>query len=170
MHCFEPSAHNVAYIERNIVELPRITCHPFGLHDREQTLDLFLGAAQSMECSVVPNLETGSDTERVTLRRARPELERIGLGGGAILKLDTEGCEVPILRDIADLLDGVDMLYVEYHSEADRRAIDAILAGRFMLSWSHSAVPHRGLILYIAETLAARYPALHNHRLGPPPA
>jgi FkbM family methyltransferase len=171
VHCFEPSAHNVAYIERNIVELPRITCHPFGLHDREQTLDLFLGASQSMQCSVVPSLETGQETERITLRRARPELERIGLGGGgAILKLDTEGCEVPILRDIADLLDGIDMIYVEYHSEADRRTIDAILAGRFMLSWSHAALPHRGMILYVAEALAARFPGLNSLRLDPPPA
>jgi FkbM family methyltransferase len=169
VHCYEPSTHNNAFIARNIAELPRITCHPYGLSDREQTLDLFMGFSQSMTCSVIASVETGQETERVTLRHARPEMEQIGFaGGGVILKLDTEGCEVPILRDIADLLDGVAMMYVEYHSEADRRTIDAMLAGRFMLSWAHATVPHRGLNFYIAETLAAQYPGLHTLRVPPP--
>jgi FkbM family methyltransferase len=169
VHCYEPSTHNIAFIARNIAALPHITCHPYGLNDREQTLDLFLGFSQSMTCSVVASAETGQETERVTLRRARPELEQIGLaGGGTILKLDTEGCEVPILRDIADLLDGVALLYVEYHSEADRRTIDDLLAGRFMLAAARATVPHRGLNLYVAETLALAYPMLHAYRVAPP--
>jgi FkbM family methyltransferase len=169
VHCYEPSTHNIAYIERNIADLPRIVCHPYGLSDREQELELFMGFSQSMTCSVIASAETGRESERVTLRRARPELERIGLarGGASILKLDTEGCEIPILRDILDLLESVAMIYVEYHSEADRRAIDALLAERFMLASARASVPHRGLNLYVAATLAAAYPTLHAYRVPP---
>jgi hypothetical protein len=120
-----------------------------------------------MQCSVFSSVETGSETERVTLRRARPALVEIGLGGagGAVLKLDTEGCEVPILRDLGELLNAIDLIYVEYHSEADRRAIDALLAERFMLATATARYPHRGLNLYVAETLAAAFPALHSLRM-----
>jgi FkbM family methyltransferase len=170
VHCYEPSSHNLAFLARNSAELPRIHCHPFGLHDRELAIDLFLGASQSMQCSVVASVETGGQTERVTLRRARTELAAIGLAGGAaVLKLDTEGCELPILRDLGDLLGGVDLIYVEYHSEADRRAIDGLLADRFMLATANAHYPHRGLNLYVAETLAATFPALHALRLEATP-
>jgi FkbM family methyltransferase len=167
VHCYEPSSHNVAFLERNAAQLPHIHCHPFGVHDHEIAIDLFLGASQSMQCSVFANVETGSETERVTLRRARPALVEIGLGGagGAVLKLDTEGCEVPILRDLGDLLNAIDLIYVEYHSEGDRRAIDALLAERFMLAAATARYPHRGLNLYVAETLAAAFPALHSLRM-----
>lgn len=166
VHCYEPSTHNLAFLERNAAEVPRIHCHRFGLHDRELAIDLFLGASQSMQCSVIASPETGAETERVTLRRAHTALTEIGLGdGGAVVKLDTEGCEVPILRDLGDLLGAIDMLYVEYHSEDDRRAIDALLAGRFMLAAATARYPHRGLNFYVTETLAGAYPALHSLRL-----
>ncbi|MBI3515791.1 MAG: FkbM family methyltransferase [Proteobacteria bacterium] len=168
IHCYEPSRHNMAFLARNVATLPHIRSHAYGLSDREQEVDLHLGFGQSMQCSVIPSRETGAATERVTLRRARPELERIGLAaGGALIKLDTEGCELPILTDIAPLLGAVDLLYVEYHSEADRRAIERQLGERFLLATARAHHPHRGLNLYVAQALVAAYPVLDELRLPP---
>ena len=166
VHCYEPSRHNLAFLRRNTAPLPRIHCHDHGLSDRDQEADLFLGVSQSMQCSVIASPETGGATERVTLRRARTALEPLDLGAGrAVLKLDTEGCELPILSDLAPLLGGVDLIYVEYHSESDRRAIEGLLAERFALAAARAHHPHRGLNLYLATTLWAAYPALDDLRL-----
>lgn len=171
VHCYEPSRLNVAFLERNIRSLPRIHAHPFGLHDRDQEIDLFLGAGQSMQCSVIRSVETGTVTERIQLQRARPELARIGLGGGGcLLKIDTEGCELPILRDLGGLLGGADLIYLEYHSESDRRNLDALLAEGFTLAYMRADYPHRGSALYAARRLFSTYPALDMLRLDRPPA
>jgi FkbM family methyltransferase len=168
VHCYEPSRHNLAYLARNIAPLPRLHAHPFGLHDRDHEADLYYGFSQSMQCSLIASRETGPDAERATLRRARPEMERIGLPAGrALVKLDTEGCERPILEDMAPLLGAVDLLYVEYHSEADRRAIEALAAPHFALAAARATAPHRGLNLYIAQPLLAAHPALDTLRLVP---
>jgi FkbM family methyltransferase len=167
VHCYEPSRHNFGYLARNVAPLPRIHAHAFGLDDRDREADLYYGFGQSMQCSLIASPETGPDAERVSLRRARPEMERIGLGaGGALVKLDTEGCERPILEDMAALLGAVDLLYVEYHSEADRRAIEALAAPRFALGAARATSPHRGLNLYIAQPLLAAHPALDALRLA----
>lgn len=172
VHCYEPSRENLAFLTRNITSFPRLHAHPFGLHDRDQEIDLFFGASTSMQCSVIPSQETGSRTERIALKRARPELERIGLGaGGCVLKLDTEGCEVPILRDLGDRLDAVDLLYLEYHAELDRRALDGMMAAHDLtLAWMRADHPHRGTALYVARRLMTAFPILDTLRLDRPPS
>jgi hypothetical protein len=68
----------------------------------------------------------------------------------SILKLDTEGCEVPILTALQNYLPQTEVIYLEYHSEFDRRRIDSMLDRTHVLF--HAAVfePHRGTIGYIA--------------------
>ena len=44
-----------------------------------------------------------------------------------ILKIDTEGCEVPILFSIKKYLTEIKILYIEYHSSIDRDEIRRLL-------------------------------------------
>ena len=63
-----------------------------------------------------------------------------------ILKIDTEGCEVDILKNLN--VDNYDLILLEYHSEEDRREIDKLLKN-FMLLGCKTEILNRGLLKYI---------------------
>ena len=117
----------------NTKHFANIEVHNVGLFDADQEMTLHVGEHHAAQSSVLPHHETGERTESIQVRRAASQLETLGIDRISILKLDTEGCEVPILRDLESWLDRIDAIYVEYHSEADRRAIDQILANHFVL-------------------------------------
>jgi FkbM family methyltransferase len=166
--CFEPTAENHRCLAANLSSFPRAETYHWGLFSRERTAELFLGKSQCMQNSLVASVEVGGDSETIELRRASTEFDRLGLKHVSILKIDTEGCEVPIIEDLGDRLAGVDQIYVEYHSEEDRRAIDALLADRFSLAFSCAQFVHRGVALYLANDLVASVPTLAAMRLPRP--
>lgn len=166
--CFEPSAENFAYLTSNMASCPTAELFPWGLFNREGGATMHLGAEQCMQNSIVRSVETGAKTEAITLRRASSEFDRLGLDRVSILKLDTEGCEVPILEDLGARLEAIDQIHVEYHSEEDRRAIDAMLSRRFMLAHARATQIHRGVLLYVAHTLAESDPFHAAMRLARP--
>jgi FkbM family methyltransferase len=166
--CFEPTALNHRCLAANLASFPRAEAHHYGLFSRERTAELFLGKTQCMQNSLVASVEVGGDSETIALRRASSEFDRLGLERISILKIDTEGCEVPILEDLGVRLATVDQIYVEYHSEEDRRAIDALLADRFSLAFSCAQLVHRGVALYLANDLVAAVPEVAAMRLPRP--
>jgi hypothetical protein len=123
-----------------------------------------------MQCSIVPGPETASSFETIELRSAAAEMDRLSIAAISILKLDTEGCELPILYDLQPRLSSLDFLYVEYHSEDDRRAIDRLTEGHLLLTRSHAVGPHRGLLMYTGLHVASRYPIFDQMKvIGPRP-
>ena len=70
-----------------------------------------------------------------------------------ILKLDTEGCEVPILRSLQKHLPEIKLVYVEYHSDRDRRLIDCLLAKTHVLWRGHVPLAYRGEFCYLNRKL-----------------
>ena len=117
-----------------------------------------------MQHSLHRSNETTDRYETIELRAAATELA--GIPSGTLLKLDTEGEEVPILSAITNQLVQVDMIYVEYHSEEDRRAIEAILAPDFLLASSQSSWPHRGSNHYVSRRLVSRFQELDDMRIA----
>ena len=74
--------------------------------------------------------------------------------GHLALKLDTEGAELAILQRAEDYLDRTDVVYLEYHSDDDRAAIDALLRRRgFLLYSANASTPHRGDMAYVKKRL-----------------
>jgi len=159
IRAYEPSAGSFAYLARNTAGLPGVAVAHCGLLDEGGARILHRGEHHSMENTIVGVGESG---ETIEVRRAREELADIANGPGVVLKIDTEGCEVPILRDLNRLLDNVDLIYLEYHSEADRREIDRILGDRFMLATAHAMRPHLGELQYLSTRLAARMPEIET--------
>jgi FkbM family methyltransferase len=166
IHCFEPSPSTERFLRDNTSWLPGIEVHPYGLLDTDTTLRLYAGTSQCAQASVALSVETRADRyEDIRLVRAR---NAIGSPPGPILlKIDTEGCEIPILQDIAYLLDDVDILFVEYHSERDRRSIEALLGDRFVLWRSQAKAVHRGTIGWLNARLLTRYPELGALEIPP---
>jgi FkbM family methyltransferase len=100
---FEPSPSNYRYLVENVGHLPHIKTFNIGLLDKVRESHLFLGENHCLQHSIVPSSNVGEKFEVVNLQRALFVLQDIVRGRG-VLKLDTEGCEVPILRDISGLL------------------------------------------------------------------
>ena len=159
IRCWEPSPSTARILADNVAWLPQVEVNPVGLHAEHRTVPLYGGTAQCAQQSVALSVETREDAfETIELVPAR---EAIGtLEGPVLLKIDTEGCEVPVLRDIADQLDQIDVVYLEYHSEADRRALDALLGDRFALWKAKAHHVHRGTCAYLHRRLLEAHPEL----------
>jgi len=87
----------------------------------------------------------------VALHDAGLAFRQLDIAAIDILKIDTEGCEVPILRSALELVRGGRALF-EYHSEGDRRVIDALLADTHILFSGAISGPHRGELCYVARS------------------
>lgn len=83
------------------------------------------------------------------VRAVRPLLEESGVDRISILKVDTEGMELPILRALEEALADVEVIHLEYHSDEDRRELDALLSGSHVLFTSRASEPDRGTVTYV---------------------
>ena len=167
--CFEPSRANFDCLRHNLKSFPQAEAYHCGLFSSERVATLHLGASQCMQHSIVASAETGDAIESITLKRASLEFDRLGLKEISVLKIDTEGCEVPILNDLGvERLSKVEVIHLEWHSETDRRAIDALLGEHFMLASVTSNYPHRGNVTYMAKSLAARVAQIDMMRVEHP--
>jgi hypothetical protein len=67
--------------------------------------------------------------------------------------MDAEGGEVKILSEILKYArNEITMIYLEYHSEADRLTIDQIMKEKYNLAYAQATGQHRGTNLYILKT------------------
>jgi FkbM family methyltransferase len=153
VYAFEPGRDALALLQKNMQLLRNVSVFPFGLHSRNQTLSLFHGKTDSVESSVFPSLRTDSEGEPTRLVCASEFLSEHGIERIDILKIDTEGCEVPILRSLSRHLPEVKVLYVEYHSERDRRMIDKMLAETHVLWKGNVTFAYRGEFCYLRRDL-----------------
>ncbi|HWA17068.1 MAG TPA: FkbM family methyltransferase [Gemmatimonadales bacterium] len=165
--CYEPSPENFVWLAANTRNLPGVEAIQCGLLDREAELPLYSGESQCAQHSIIPNSGTSSRYEQVTVRRASEEMRVRGVTEISLLKVDTEGCEVPILRDLLPAIRRIDAIAVEYHSEEDRRAIDALLAERFLLLHAAAQGLHQGRMTYLSRDVVRRHPGLEALRISP---
>src|SRR6266508_4102258 len=142
--CFEPSPTNLEFLRRNTAFTNQIEVHPIGLSDFTGNVPLYIGKSQLMQNSIYPNEGVRCAHESAEIRDAGAEFDRLGFKDVSILKLDTEGCELPILRALGNRRNAIEIIYLEYHSESDRLVIDALLAERFVLAQANVTAPHRG--------------------------
>jgi FkbM family methyltransferase len=169
IYCFEPSPTNVAYLRGNVGFTDRIRVFPVGLADCDATVKLYVGKHQGMQNSIVRSAETGESFEMAEIRQAGRQLDEAGIGEVSILKVDTEGCELPILQDLTPRLPWIDLLYVEYHSERDRRAIERMLEPHFVLLAANASRAHRGTNAYVSNRMVERFAVFNSRRLDTPP-
>jgi FkbM family methyltransferase len=150
---FEPAVDPFRLLQTNTAGLPNVTALPFGLHDQDQECDLYHGTDDSITASIYQRVETSSETERIELRSARSWYEASGLDRLDILKLDTEGCELPILRSLGEHLAQVKVIYLEFHSEPDRKEIDELLGATHTLFMA-KMLGDEGEVAYVARDCA----------------
>jgi FkbM family methyltransferase len=149
---YEPAPLSYALLARNTQGLPRVEAFNIGLADEDRRAFLYLGHQDSVTNSVCSSPENTSAAVEVELRAARAVLAEQGVEAVDILKLDTEGCEVPILRSLASLIPRLGVVFVEYHDEEDRREIDRLLGKTHVLYQGQVLGPHRGEFCYLARS------------------
>ncbi len=149
---YEPFSQNFTLLEQNTQGLPNVEILQRGLGARNEQVPLFLsdefGGAAS---SVFGNDQDHKSGRSEIIQICRASLEHVFKSKEeiSILKIDTEGFEVPILSDLWDVLDRVLVLCMEIHSEEDRVALDRFLTPRFILRHCHVAMVHRTTVMYL---------------------
>lgn len=168
--CYEPCQENFWCLEANTRNFAaHIRAFPYGLLDRDCELPMYHGTSQSGQNSLVHTVETSPTAgETVRLVKAGREAVERQWKNLSIVKIDTEGCEVPILSDILSEVPTIDLLYCEYHAEEDRHAINALTKERFILATAKADKPHQGMCMYCSRALLERYPIFDALRKSVP--
>ena len=165
-YCYEPSKENFNCLKENTKYFNNVQVFPYGLFDRDAELPLYQGRSQSAQNSVMKSNETFTEKyDVITLVKTAKEVVNRNLKHISILKIDTEGCEVPILGEIFSTVDALDIIYFEYHSEEDRREIDRMVSEKFVLYKAKTDAVHRGSGVYLSKALVNRYPAIDGKRI-----
>lgn len=140
IHCFEPSPTIANVLEKNLAAYGNITIHTMALSDRDEAGTLFLNTRKCGQSTIKTDPGGGSEgweAEPVNVLDAYSALTNLGLERIDILKIDTEGSEVEILRSITPMLDDVKHIYLEYHSAADLKEVQR-LTSRFVVLHSEA--------------------------------
>ncbi len=162
VYAFEPGSDARSLLQKNVEPLRNVSVFPFGLYSREKTLSLFHGTNDSVESSVCPTPRTTCEGEQIRLACAPQFLAEHGIESVDVMKIDTEGCEVPILESLSKYLPEVKVLYVEYHSERDRRLIDGLLAETHVLWRGQVTFAYRGEFCYLKRELVPDESQTHS--------
>ncbi len=152
--CFEPCKDSFEHLERNTEFFEGVRVFHQGLGDHDGEAKLFSGQYSSMQHSMKPNGENSDTFEVVQLREANAAIEALSFDELSMIKVDTEGCEIEILRALGDRLSQVQVIYLEYHSDADRLELDRMLEPHFDLYAASAEEPHRGTNTYVNRKLS----------------
>lgn len=166
IHAFEPAQAALDLLRRNTVSSPRIRVHDFGLLDRDLEAPLFQGDGDGLTTSVVRSLENSADTVPATFRSAQAWLASEQITSIDVLKIDTEGAELPILRNLGEMLADISLIHVEYHSDDDRRTIDRMLEASHVLAAGRVLQLHRGELSYVAKAAFGSSEALLRNAIS----
>lgn len=164
-YCFEPSPGAVEFLRRNVAQTHSAKVFPIGLFSEDTSMSLFEGASQCLQNSLYNSAETSETTQTVELRHAGRMMKELKLDHISILKVDTEGAELPVLKALQARLSDIDQIYLEYHSEDDRREIEKMLAESHVLAGANAKHVHRGTNQYIRVGLLTEYPVLNTLRV-----
>ena len=160
VHCYEPFTANFELLSGNVADFPAITTHHYGLYDKTAAVPIYAGKVHNYQASIFQSAETGDSSETIKLEKTADEIRRLGTGTISVLKVDTEGCEIPIVTEALATAENIDFIFVEYHSEENRLALDRLLSQRFLLHAATAKHVHRGENGYISRALLERFPGV----------
>lgn len=148
--CFEPAGEAFELLQENTARVPRIECYPWALSDQSGTMPLYYGADHWAQNSLWRSGMTAAESEDVPVHSASEALISLGASDLSILKVDGEGCEVRVIRNLVSAgRFSIRVIQLEYHSEQARREIDRLLTPAWLLTFSNSTKIHRGRVSYI---------------------
>lgn len=149
--CYEPNPAALSYFRKNLSEEMtegRITLHDKAVSSVPGRRFLFDGKFNLGEASLFcleEQQETGLIVDVIHPKFLPP---------ADILKVDTEGCEYEIISELLTAGREYKLILFEYHSEAVRRSLDALLAYRgYDLICGEATARNRGTLKYAHRSL-----------------
>jgi FkbM family methyltransferase len=153
VHCFEPAPASLALLRRNLAPFGGVHFHGVALGDRDGEVALSLHSFNTGQNTLKPVAASEFvGTVDVPLRHAGAFFDKLGLHRIDVLKIDTEGYETEILESLGSRTDNIHCVLAEFHSDDDRRRIDAILRDFVLLTCRSSAVGI-GVVSYVRKGL-----------------
>jgi FkbM family methyltransferase len=153
VHAVEPGSEQLAILRRNAARYSNIRVHPIGLHAEDGDAELYRGIGDLGISSVTPSERTSDVGEPIRLRAAGAWAAEEGIERIDVLKLDVEGCEIPVLESLGPLLPQVKVAYVEYGSRQARRDLARLLDPSHELL-AGSMLLDQGECVYLRSDLA----------------
>jgi FkbM family methyltransferase len=153
VHSFEPGSHQRQFLDANATRYDNITVHPVAVSDEDGVAVLYGGIDETGKSSLHQSEWTNEHGEEVTVRSLRSWAAEHRIDRADVIKVDVEGLELAVLRGAGDLIANAKVLYLEYDSRHDRRAIDALLAGSHELLGGKIFLD-QGEVVYIANAIA----------------
>ena len=117
MHALEPAREPFALLERNTAGRPNVVPYAVGLFSADRSTELHHGALDTVTASVGASRLTRADAETVQLRSVAVWLREQAIDRVDVLKLDTEGCEIPILEGMRDRLGSAAVANIGYKDD-----------------------------------------------------
>ena len=138
----------------------KIELHPYGLNDTEKTIsvaysrDIKAAARTDMEWEALAHLQNrpGYERQEALLKKASSVLAEVIKNSPCkrfVLKVDCEGAETAILRDLKEqgLLEKFSMILMEWHGDNQEALEKLLLSSQFQsISISPQAKPELGMI------------------------
>ncbi len=145
----EPARQPFVLLNRNVRNYANVEIFNVGLHNVTIKRSIYIGGPDSVANLVLRNVLSSNSQEEVPLVSADMFTRSIGMERPDIIKIDTAGCEIPIINSMIDSFRNAKAIYVEYHSEEDRLGIDRILRNTHLLFCAEIPHPHHGELVYV---------------------
>jgi FkbM family methyltransferase len=149
IHAYEPYLPPIECLRRNTARFPNVTVHPCAVGLRGGMQSLFI----SGHGSVCNSLDNSVIEVKTGIEIPVPVLDCRQVPKCDMLKIDIEGGEPEILR--AMNAPAIQRVYVEFHSEADRKSIQALFEPTHSLVFARVEKPDRGEMLWEREPVSA---------------
>lgn len=120
IYAFEPASINYKLLEKNSSYYSNIKAFHKGIHNINGKEKLFVNNQNPERNSLNESWARSSTFEEIELIRLDDFLIKNNIEKIDILKIDTEGCELPILQTLSRFLPEIDVIYLEYHSKVQK--------------------------------------------------
>ncbi|MEN9224921.1 MAG: FkbM family methyltransferase, partial [Thermostichus sp. DRC_bins_24] len=148
IHCFEVDPLALHLLKQNALSIGNCFVYPVGLYSDDLDKVFYTGSQTAAHSSIHQSSYSGF-AQLLSFRKASSFLEGARIAKIDILKIDTEGCELQILRTLFSKIAEIKVIYLEFHSEEDRRLIDQFLSPTHVLWRGNILDAHRGDVCYL---------------------
>lgn len=153
IYSFEPNADSFSALRHNVANIPEVTPFFYGLARGNHRVPIQNSTSGSVGASVGVSRFSLPPTESIELRDAGQTAVALGVSEIDVLKIDTEGCEVPIIESLGKMANSARTIMLEYHSDEDRSRLDELLRCTHCIYGMKAVRPHRGELFYVRRDL-----------------
>lgn len=126
IYSFEPNPQVFPLLQINTQDQENVEKYFFGLGDKNESLTLYQNPVNTGASSTSQQY-SGASKIKIEIKDALEVFKELSIDEIDVLKIDTEGAEVPILKSLKPIFDKIHVIMLEYHSLSDKKQILELL-------------------------------------------